>query len=81
MHRAIRDQAGLAAESRATNMVGSMWAKPWMKDRKVLLVDDLVTTGATLAEASRALGEVGAQTIGFVTFAETLKKNASRNLK
>jgi predicted amidophosphoribosyltransferase len=39
---------------------------------RVLLVDDVVTTGATLAACSAALGRAGAAEISAVTFARTL---------
>ena len=74
----VRDQAGLEAGTRATNLVGAMTAKPWMTGRSVWIVDDLVTTGSTLLEARRALAEVGCVVTGFVTFAETLKKSDTR---
>jgi predicted amidophosphoribosyltransferase len=50
-----------------------MVAKPL--NRPVVLVDDVVTTGATLLEGRRALMQAGVEVIGFVTIAETLAKS------
>jgi predicted amidophosphoribosyltransferase len=53
--RARRDQAQLNASARAKNMSGSMHLvrRPFTS---VVVVDDIVTTGATLRETLRALG-------------------------
>lgn len=40
----------------------------------VLLVDDVVTTGATLKVACKALENAGHRVLGFITFAETESK-------
>ncbi len=76
MVSAVADQASLSVEARRQNLVNAMKAKPWMSGRRVLLLDDLVTTGSTLLEARRALVAVDCEVVGFLTFAETLKKTA-----
>ena len=72
--RSASDQAGLDQEARAANLVGAMAAKASMKGKRVLLVDDIVTTGSSLIEAARALRAAGAQVVGFATLAETILK-------
>ena len=66
----VRDQSGLHIEQRWNNLEGAFVVK---KDYgllgRVVLVDDLVTTGATLSEAARALRYAGIQVIGAVTAA------------
>lgn len=62
--RITRDQSTLDSAQRASNLAGAMTVRE--RHRQVvdgamcLVVDDLVTTGATLAEAARALREAGA---------------------
>jgi len=46
-------------------------ARTPLAGRRVLLVDDVVTTGATVAAAARALKEVGAATVHVVAAART----------
>ncbi|GAA2235133.1 hypothetical protein [Streptomyces nogalater] len=60
--RAVADQAGLDAPRRLANLAGALEVTPGggrlLGDgRRVVLVDDLMTTGASLAEAARALRE------------------------
>lgn len=61
--REVGDQAELGAAARATNLTGAFEVRPAERARlrrqPVLLVDDLVTTGATLAEAARTLRKAG----------------------
>ncbi|GGR79552.1 hypothetical protein GCM10010252_17820 [Streptomyces aureoverticillatus] len=61
--RAVADQAGLNSRQRQANLAGALevavGAGRLLRDAgKVVVVDDLMTTGASLAEASRALGGV-----------------------
>jgi orotate phosphoribosyltransferase len=58
-----------------------MTAGPGVKGRRVILVDDVVTTGATLLEAARAVTSAGGEVVGFLTFSETLLKIDHEYLK
>jgi predicted amidophosphoribosyltransferase len=68
--RLVRDQSGLGYEQRRNNLYGALvvTGNPEGLGR-ALLVDDLVTTGATLNEAARALRYAGIEVIGAVTAA------------
>lgn len=61
------DQAGLGRQARRRNLEGSMRARP--SEVPVLLVDDIVTTGASLMEARRALTGVGVPVLGAAVIA------------
>lgn len=73
--RATADQRGLGVDERARNVAGSLWARGGAGAR-VIVLDDVVTTGATLAEAVRALRHAGAEIAGCATIAATARHNA-----
>ncbi|WP_223694698.1 ComF family protein [Leifsonia poae] len=74
------DQAGLSAAEREGNRSGSIAASPALAGRRCLIVDDIVTTGATVREATRAIEAVGGRVIGVAAIAHTaLRRPHSRS--
>jgi ComF family protein len=69
--RHTADQAGLDARARARNLAGAfaLRSSAGLAGRDVLVVDDIVTTGATLREAVRALAAGGQPPLGAATIA------------
>ena len=66
------DQVGLDRRQRAANMAGSMRATRDVVGRAgVVLVDDVVTSGASIAEASRALRAAGCEPLAASVVAAT----------
>ena len=61
MARRTADQSGLDARHRAHNLAGAfvLRSNDGLADGTVVVVDDIVTTGATIAEAVRALAAAG----------------------
>jgi predicted amidophosphoribosyltransferase len=73
--RAVADQSGLDAAGRAANLAGALSVRPALRraagGAACVLVDDIVTTGATLAEAASALRRAGAHPFGAAVVAAT----------
>jgi ComF family protein len=77
--KATAPQVGLTKAQRGENLQGAFRvlaeAKPRLKGRRVLLVDDVLTTGATANAASRALLRGGAETVDVLAFARVVQES------
>ncbi len=70
--RPTSPQAGLTRPQRHANVRGAFDAQAGrVADKTILLVDDVMTTGATLSACSRALFQAGAKRILALTLART----------
>jgi ComF family protein len=73
--RRLRDtpsQTGLGRRARRANLRGAFAAAPGARaPRRVWLVDDVITTGSTLAEAARALRQAGSREVVAICVART----------
>jgi predicted amidophosphoribosyltransferase len=82
--RRVEDQAGLGAAARQQNLSGALrvvrgWAA-YVRGRDCLLVDDVVTTGATLLDCLRALDAAGARVLAAATVAATRRRDGNGGL-
>lgn len=82
LSRRVADQSGLDAARRTANLHGAYCVRAgyarWLRRRPVIVLDDIVTTGATAAEAARALHTSGALPIGVAVVAATERRQAPR---
>ena len=71
-----QSQVGLTKAQRAANLQGAFQvpadARARLKGRRVLLVDDVLTTGSTANAASRALLRGGAESVDVLAFARVV---------
>jgi ComF family protein len=71
--RATQPTRGMSRKARTRNVAGAFAAnparRPLLEGRPVLLVDDVMTTGATAAACARALRRAGATLVAVLTFA------------
>lgn len=72
--RRAAQQKHLAVLDRASNRAGSLRARRPLAGRSFLVVDDVLTTGATLAEAVRAVRAGGGEVVAAATLAYTRKR-------
>ena len=67
--RPTAPQSDLGAAERRANVRGAFAAAPAVAGRCVIVVDDVLTTGATAAECARVLRAAGAVRVGVLTVA------------
>lgn len=69
--RATAPQAGLTNAKRRANMRGAFRATARLDGLRVLLIDDVVTTGATASACARVLKRAGAKSVTVLALART----------
>ncbi|MET7637610.1 ComF family protein [Streptomyces sp. NPDC005438] len=78
--RLVRDQSGLEAAERQANLSGALEVVPGgiqlLTQGEVVIVDDLMTTGASLAESARAVTAEGGVVHGAAVVASRDRGNA-----
>lgn len=67
--RSTGSQVGLAARERRENVRDAFAARRELAGRTVILIDDVVTTGATIVECARACRAAGAASVTALTLA------------
>lgn len=72
--RRVQDQRGLGVAERHRNLAGSLIATRSGQGMAALLIDDVITTGATCVEAARALRAAGFHVVGAVAVAATPRR-------
>ena len=73
-------QSGLTeAAARRANVLGVYEALPEAAGKRVLLIDDICTTGATLTECVRVLKDGGAESVACAAVALTREKKVHKN--
>ncbi|MBM1143899.1 MAG: hypothetical protein CL543_11650 [Alcanivorax sp.] len=72
--RATRHQQGQSRATRVRNLRHAFRADARARGRRILLVDDVMTTGASARAAARALGEAGAAEVRVWVLARTLRR-------
>ncbi len=63
-----RPQVGLSRQERLTNLRGAFRASPLVRDARILLVDDVTTSGGTATACAEALKAEHAAFVGVLTF-------------
>lgn len=66
----VKEQVGLSADERMRNLRGAFCVqKGQVEGRSIIIIDDVVTTGATLGECAKTLKKAGANQVVGLTLA------------
>jgi len=80
-HRKTPSQGHLGVKARARNVTGAFRVAPRqvasLKGKRVLLVDDVYTTGATVKATAKVLRRAGAQAVDVLTLARVVRSVVS----
>ncbi len=76
-HRQTTPQVGLSADARQRNVTGAFRIRDshlaTVPEARIVLIDDVMTTGATLTECARVLLRAGAARVDVLTLARAVK--------
>lgn len=81
--RPVEDQAGLSASERSANLAGAFQTRSGsnrhshVHEVPAIVVDDIITTGATAVEATRALVTAGVDVVAVAVIAATFRNSQS----
>lgn len=78
--RDTKKQSTLKNVERVMNISGAYEASDEVKGKNIILIDDIYTTGATMAEAARMLRNAGAEVIVGVVFTAVVQKKRNENI-
>jgi ComF family protein len=77
--RKTKSQVGLALAERRSNVGGAfVYRGPELTGMRVLLIDDVITTGATADECARVLKDFGSREVRVLSFTRAAPPSASR---
>ena len=80
-HRRTQTQGHLSRRARARNLAGALRVNPRKKtdlmNKRIVVIDDVMTTGATVAACARVLKRAGAAEVTVLTLARAVRVSTS----